>query len=440
MPHSESGATQYLIMPHTPSVTDESSTLALAVETFTRAFATRPAFAGVAPGRVNLIGEHTDYNDGFVLPIAIDRVCACVAAPSAVPASDASPSLLRISSSDALGIVEIDWNKLHQQGPAFIDSLAPPDRWAKYIIGVVELFRRHCETAANVTLPAMNIGVASSVPLGGGLSSSASLEVAVCTMLEQATGVELAPIEKARLCQRAEHEYAGVPCGIMDQYAATFGERGKALLIDCRAETHEAIPMPPTDDNGAVIVVVNSNVRHDLASGEYAKRRDACREAAAAMGFRSLRDINPLKREHLEAMSTLPDVLLAVARHVVFENGRVERFSRLAKEASAGDATWKRTLPELGNLMLRSHLLLRDDYRVSCKELDTLVDIATKIRGVYGARMTGGGFGGCIVALVRPIAVDSLLAALEKEYPERTGKLCTPFVVKAEQGAHAAKI
>lgn len=402
-----------------------------------RVFGAPVRWGAVAPGRVNLIGEHTDYNDGFVLPIAIDRTCACVASPASgaagrvvsVPCAGGGDSLVTRD-------VRIDWELVHEQGPGFVQSLAPDDRWAAYVVGVVECFRRECERrdeSIAAAFPALDIAVASSVPLGGGLSSSASREVAVCTMLEEATGVRLSKIEKVKLCQRAEHEYAGVPCGIMDQYASVFGEADRALLIDCRRGSHVSVPLPPADENGAAIVVVNSNVRHELAAGEYAKRREACHAAAAALGLRSLRDMDLAR--HARELANLSDECYRAAMHVITENQRTGHVVEACERVAAGRTTWKRVLPEIGQRLIESHESLRDRYRVSCPELDALVEIATSVRGVYGARMTGGGFGGCIVALVQPWRIGELLDAIGREYPARTGRVSTPFLVKASEGA-----
>lgn len=450
--------------PTTTTPAIPASAIQTAVNGFQRVFGSRPRFAATAPGRVNLIGEHTDYNDGFVLPIAIDRVCACVAAPASestsIPSASAAAQVGRVcsfsleaahdsapASSDVTSvrpttrIVNVDWAALHAQGPAYLDTLAPSDRWVAYVLGVVELFRRECDTRAVPSppplppLPPLNIAVASAVPLGSGLSSSASLEVAVCTMLEEASGVHLSKIEKARLCQRAEHEYARVPCGIMDQYASVFGEQDRALLLDCRFGTHTPVVLPPPDNTGAAIVVVNSNVRHELAAGEYAKRRQACQDIAGSLGIRSLRDVDLTDDSTVDELMESPEDWYGLAMHVISENQRTRHVAMVCERVAAGRTTWKRALPEIGERMVQSHESLRDGYKVSCAELDALVEIAMSVRGVYGARMTGGGFGGCIIALVRPLHLDDLKQALDAEYPKRTGKTCTMFVVRASEGA-----
>ncbi|MBC7772863.1 MAG: galactokinase [Pyrinomonadaceae bacterium] len=405
-----------------------------AKDAFQRLHGSAPSLAAMAPGRVNLIGEHTDYNDGFVLPIAIDRACVCVAGVS----RDAKVS--RLHSVDREGLVTVDWDAAASNSAEFVASLSGPESWARYVIGVVELVRRQAAAQGATRLHALDIVIASDVPLGSGLSSSAALEMSVAHVMEQHAGLTLSPLVKARLCQQAEHEFAGVPCGIMDQYASAFGKAGHAILLDCRSLTHEYVPMPPADDTGAVIVVANSNVRHDLASGEYAKRREDCARAAGLMGLASLRDVQPLRAGQRDIITMLPPDLERVVHHVVFDSVRAENFARLATEAGGGKATWKRSLPELGKLMLRSHASLRDYYKVSCPELDTLVELASGVRGVYGARMTGGGFGGCIIALVRPVAVEQLIDTLQAEYPKRHQRSCTCFVVRASAGAQAITV
>jgi galactokinase len=268
----------------------------------------------------------------------------------------------------------------------------------------------------------LDVVVASSVPIGGGLSSSASLEVAAAVLLEQAAGVRLPRPELALLCQRAEHEYAGVPCGIMDQFASAMGRAGHALLIDCRSQGVRSVPMPSREQ--AVVLVVNTNVRHELAGGEYAQRRATCARAAAKLGVSSLRDAD-------EALVTARRVVLSdeerrCAGHVISENSRVlDGVSAL----ESGD------LVRVGELMVASHASLKLDYRVSCEELDTIVDSLVTLEGVYGARMTGGGFGGCCVALVQPARLERVCRGVGAEYTRAHGRECTFHVVTPADGA-----
>lgn len=362
--------------------------LARARGEFVRRFGHNPAWAAAAPGRINLIGEHTDYTGGLVLPMAIDRVCVAVGGPAA------DQTLSRFATADLDAQFDTDLRTPVSEA----DRSAMGGQWHSYAVGVAAEFRDWLIQRGG-DFGNLDVVVASSVPVGSGLSSSASLEVAVATMLEAAAGATMDPREKALLCQRAEHRYAGVPCGIMDQFASVLGQRGHAVLIDCRSQETTAVPMPAPSD--AVVVVMNSGVHHALASGEYAKRRAACTEAEAALGL-GLRDatLDLVDRTFRDG-----DPLLSVARHVVTENERVRAASAAL---AAGD------LGRFGRLMIESHQSLRDDYRVSCTELDALVDAACAVPGVYGARMTGGGFGGCAIALCRPEAVAAVIAAAER--------------------------
>jgi galactokinase len=261
-------------------------------------------------------------------------------------------------------------------------------RWARYACGVISLI------APVVDAPPMDIAFASDVPIGAGLSSSAALEVAIATLIESGTGCEMDPLERATLCQRAEHEFAGVPCGIMDQMASVFGKQGHAMLIDCRERTVTQIPLWDEDDTA--LIVIDSGVRHDLADGAYARRRAACEEAAKGLGA-ELRDVTG---DDLQSAAALLGVeVLRCARHVVSENQRVLHASESLRAVDA---------PLFGALMSASHESLRVDMRVSCAELDQIVDAALGVAGVLGARMTGGGFGGCAIALVERGAVGAL--------------------------------
>jgi galactokinase len=374
---------------------------ARAAAAFRAGFGREPIWAARAPGRVNLIGEHTDYNDGFVLPIAIDLECVAVGAPGE------DPSVSRVYSEDAGLLIEFDARRtesLRRGGPL------------RYVAGVFAEFARLGHDRN------LDVAVASSVPIGGGLSSSASLEVAVAVLLEQAAGLQLPRPDLVLLCQRAEHEYAGVPCGIMDQFASAIGREGHALLIDCRSQGVRPVRMPP--ETNAAVLVANTNIRHELAGGQYAQRRATCARAASKLGVGTLRDADqPL----LDARApVLSEEERRCARHVIGENARVLDAVAALEE---GD------LESMGGLMLASHASLRDDYRVSCAELDTLVNALGSLDGVYGARMTGAGFGGCCVAVVAPPSVERVCAAAGAEYSRAHGRACTFHVVRAAQGA-----
>ncbi len=377
-------------------------------EQFQKTYGQPPKWIAAAPGRVNVIGEHTDYNDGFVLPMAIERYTVIAAAPS--------------------GSKQIQLRSTADNHPATIDLAKPmkpfsKGTWANYPAGVVAGF-----IARNMDPGGFNALIHSTVPLGGGLSSSAALEVAMATLLEVITGRTLDPVEKALLCQKAEHEYAGVPCGIMDQFISVMGKPDHLLLLDCRTRKPELVPM---SDPSVALLITNTNVKHELGSGEYAKRRAQCEAAAKVLGVGSLRDASMAALE--SAKGRMDDVVFRRARHVI---GEIERTPRAAAEIRA--SKWLAA----GELMYASHRSLRDDYEVSCSELDVVVDIATGIGqkgGVFGCRMTGGGFGGCTVALVQGNAVDAISKKIGEEYEKRTGIKATMFVSRPAAGATVIK-
>jgi len=367
-----------------------------------------PRWIVAAPGRVNVIGEHTDYNDGFVLPMAIERYAIMAAAPS--------------TAHGAINIFDA-----HFRETATIDISGPVTRglpkWSNYIRGVLAGFQKRGEK-----IPALDVAFMSTVPLGGGLSSSAALEVCTATLMEAATGRGIDPVEKALIAQTAEHEFAGVPCGIMDQFISALGREGHLLLLDCRTRQTELVPM---NDLSVELLVINTNVKHELGSGEYAQRRAQCEAAAKILGVRSLRDASPDQLE--QAKSKLSPVVYARARHVI---GEIERTVHAAE--GIRQSNW----PTVGQLMYASHYSLRDDYAVSCKELDVVVELAEDIGivgGVYGCRMTGGGFGGCCVALVKTGAVDSITREIAKHYRESTGIEASIFSSRPAAGAMIIK-
>ncbi|XP_062859803.1 galactokinase isoform X2 [Trichomycterus rosablanca] len=275
--------------------------------------------------------------------------------------------------------------------------------WANYVKGIVQHYRAQ-------TLPAFKAVVASSVPLGGGLSSSASLEVAVYTFLQQLCPDDGNKVAKALACQQAEHTHAGVPCGIMDQFVSVLGREGHALLIDCRSLEATAVPLT---DPGLVILITNSNVRHSLTGSEYPTRRRQCEEAAAILGKSSLRDATLQDLEG--AKDRLDNVTYHRAHHVIEE---IDRTEKAAKALTSGD------YPKFGKLMVESHNSLRDLYEVSCPELDALVTAAMEVKGVFGSRMTGGGFGGCTVTLLQSDATERTIQHIKDRY-----KGCPTFYI-----------
>ena len=375
-------------------------------EQFTKSFGRPPRWVAAAPGRVNVIGEHTDYNDGFVFPMAIDRYTVIAAAPAAD------------------GSKRVELRSTHGDSPATLDlgqALKPAKKgtWYNYPLGVIAGF-----VARGASPAGFDALIHSTVPLGGGLSSSAALEVSTATLLETMTGKKLDPVEKALLCQKAEHDYAGMPCGIMDQFISVMGKQDHILLLDCRSRQTELIPMT---DAGVELLITNTNVKHELTGGEYAKRRAQCEEAARTLGVASLRDADAERLERVR--SRMDPVVYRRARHVISE---IERTVHAAEGVRASN--W----PTVGQLMYASHASLRDDYEVSCPELDTVVDIALSIGprgGVHGCRMTGGGFGGCTVALVDAGKVAAISERIAAEYEQRTKIKPTLFVSRPAAGA-----
>ncbi len=379
-------------------------------EAFEKVYGRPPQWMAAAPGRVNVIGEHTDYNDGFVLPMAIDRYTIVAAAPSLDRADS-----IQLRSTIGNGAISLDLNK----------SLRPGTKgeWSNYPAGVVAGF-----VARGAKLQGFDALIHSTVPLGGGLSSSAALEVSTATLLEIITGQTLDPVDKALLCQKAEHDYAGMPCGIMDQFISVMGRKDHLLLLDCRTRKPELVPMT---DPSVSLLITNTNVKHELTSGEYAKRRAQCEQAAKSLGVSSLRDATAEMLQR--ARGNMDDVAFRRARHVI---GEIERTVKAAQAVRASD--W----PKLGELMYASHESLRDDYEVSCDELDEVVKIAREIGpkgGVIGCRMTGGGFGGCTVALIQSSQVDAISAKVASEYERRTKIKPSLFVSRPAAGATVIK-
>jgi galactokinase len=340
-----------------------------------------------APGRVNLIGEHTDYNLGYVLPIALEMACYVAAGPNA-------DGELRIFSQDFDAEFVLPISKLAEAAPA--------GAWHDYAIGVAQQL-----AAAGYPVNPTNLLIRSEVPVGSGLSSSASLEVATAIALLGDHRIE--PLALAQLAQRAEREFVGMPCGIMDQYASVFGRQGSAIQIDCRSLKHEYVTLT----ENVRVIAVNSMVKHELGSSAYSQRVAECAEAVAAMkkiddSIESLRDVS--LEFFTRVQEEIPPIPRQRARHVVTDNQRVLDFAAAAK---VGD------LQELGRLFVASHRSMQFDYEISCEEIDFLVDTAIRIAGVYGARMTGGGFGGCTVNLVEPEAVERFERELSGQYRQK---------------------
>lgn len=365
-----------------------------------------PQVAVCAPGRVNLIGEHTDYNQGFVLPMALPLVTVVVGRQT--PGQDVT---IVTATKDADEPRRVDFS-LSTDGSA----LAPGSpSWANYVKGVIHHYKAP-------PVPGFRAVIASSVPLGGGLSSSASLEVAFYTFLQQLKPDDSDKVVKAVSCQQAEHTHAGVPCGIMDQFVSVLGREGHALLIDCRSLEATAVPL---SDPGLVILITNSNVKHSLTGSEYPMRRKQCEEAASILGKPSLRDATMKDLE--DARDKMDDVTYRRARHVIEE---IERTARAAQALKRG------AYKEFGKLMVQSHNSLRDLYEVSCRELDELVSAAMEVDGVFGSRMTGGGFGGCTVTLLQAHAIDRTILHIQERYSGTP----TFYVTTPSEGAQALSL
>lgn len=364
-----------------------------------------PRVAVRAPGRVNLIGEHTDYNDGCVLPIAMSQALYVTASPS--------PD----------GRIAVHSNAFNETVEFPADNPGSPcdPAWANYVRGVAAMLIRQ-----GIPLKPCRLAIHSDVPLGAGVSSSAALEVGSALALLAMAEQRIQAIPLALLARQAEHEYAHSPCGIMDQFICVLGKARHALMLDCRSQTYEQIPLP---FENTTLVIMNTQVKHAIGSSQYPVRQKQCREGLTILQ-RSDPRLIALRDAHmgmlLQHRSRMDEVVFRRCRHVITEIARVP----LAAEAmKAGDAA------TFGRLMFESHQSLKDDYEVSCTELDTLVDIARQVPGVYGARMTGGGFGGCAIALVDSGSEQALRAAVKNKYDTRFEQPAIVYTTTASEGA-----
>lgn len=366
-------------------------------------FGNEATHVAAAPGRVNLIGEHIDYCDGFVLPFAIERTVVIAAATNGT--GEARVATAFDSELATFSVRE--------------DQEIGDPKWSNYLRGVVQGFRKR-----GVEVPGFDAFIISSLPGGAGLSSSAALECAVVTLLENLTGTQISTREKAMLAQKAEHDFAGVPCGIMDQFSSAFGKDGQLILIDCRSTEIEHVPFT---DPSLTILVSNTKVSHELSDGGYAARRKSTEDGLAVIGKPSWRDVTPVDLEH--AAPTMDEITFRRSRHVVGE---------IARTIGAVEALRRNDFPLLGRLMYESHVSLRDDFEVSCPELDQLVATASEIGaagGVIGARMTGGGFGGSTVTLCETAKAEAIAAALVKSYEAAFGFAPEIFASRPAEGA-----
>lgn len=381
-----------------------------ATSQFKDRFGYSPAYIIRAPGRVNLLGEHVDYNDGLVLPAAIDRATHIAFSPST-----ANHSTISAVDFDQQAVFSVDGLSAKTQSDG-----SPLPEWAHYPAGVMWALRE-----AGLAAPAMDAVFLSNVPRGSGLSSSASVEMAFALAWQTLGGWTRSPMERALLGQKAENQYVGVHCGIMDQFASACGEENKALLLDCRSLEYRSLPLPES----VSLVVADTTVRRKLTSGEYNNRRNAC-EATVKLLKASLPGITSLRDVALEDFNRLakglPPELERRSRHVVEEIGRVNQAqSRL----EAGD------IQQFGQLMNRCHASLRDLYEVSIPELDTMVEIAQGLRGCYGARLTGAGFGGCTINLVERDQAGEFVERLANGYESKTGLHPEIYICRASDGA-----
>jgi len=393
-------------------------------------------YACSAPGRVNLIGEHTDYTGGFVLPLAIGFSTVVYGKGHIIKNISSADTRCRVVSTTNCSIVEF------QATPSLNPSTKSDKLWVNYVKGVIIQYMSELHLDERFVL---DIAIAGDVPLGSGLSSSASLEVATAVFLECILNLNNNPyciddsllytreakMERAKKCQKAENVFCKVPCGIMDQFVSSCGSRGKLLLIDCRSLDYKEVSMGGEEEDMPVLVVANSNVKHSLGDSEYPVRVQQCKEATSILSnvnknIQSLRDATMEDIETASSSAGLEGALLQRARHVVSEN---KRTVETANALERGDWT------TVGTLMNASHASMKDDYQVSCPEIDILVELAQGYEGVYGSRLTGGGFGGCTVTLVRKECAKGLIDHLNKEYMAKTGKQCDCFETSPGSGA-----
>lgn len=357
-----------------------------------------------APGRANLIGEHTDYNSGYVFPLAINRDIIMAAAER----DDEKASLYSLDFGEQ---VEFKLTSISY------DSRCP---WSNYFRGVALYFMQK-----GYPLKGMNVAIKGDIPIGAGLSSSAAFEIATAFLLKKINHINIADIELITLCQQAENEFVGVKCGIMDQFTSCLAQKGKAILLDCKDLSYKYIPIP----ENITIAICDTGVKRELANSEYNRRRSECEEAVAALkqalpDISSLRDVSMEELEHNRSL--LNPLLLKRSRHVISENSRVLK---------AVEALSKNDLLHMGQLMYESHRSLKEDYEVSCPELDTLVEIAQECEYTLGARLMGAGFGGCTINLVKPEGADIFKKEVEKHYRKIIGTPPKVYLLSTSHGA-----
>ncbi len=376
-----------------------------AVAAYTRQFGTKPAAAAMAPGRVEIMGNHTDYNGGFVLPAALDKA-------TVVTGSATGGDTITLHAADFRRTAKFSLKDLKRD---------PQNSWASYVLGVVDQLQRQ-----GVQIGGFQAVIHSDVPGGAGLSSSAALEVATAFFLKQLFPYEAGPMQIARLCQQAENEFVGVPCGILDQFSSVFGIDGGLLFLDCLTLEHSAVKMGRDD---IALVICDSNVKHAHAGGDYTTRRAECMAAAAFFGKPLLREVS--WDEFTARESELPENQRKRAEHVLTEDQRV---LSMREAAQRGDTD------TMGRLLAEGQASCRDLFENTTPEIDLLADMAAGLRGCIGAKMTGGGWGGCTINLVYADAVDEFCRTLAADYKERTGTVASVYACRAAQGAHAVSL
>ena len=378
-------------------------------EKFTDTGLTKGAFS--APGRVNLIGEHTDYNEGFVLPMAIDKKIIMLG---------------QLRNDRLIQVFDLSYKA---EDEFSLDNLSPSekDTWTNYLMGVVDEIQK-----AGYSLQGANLIFTSNIPQRAGLSSSAALEVVTALTMAKLNLLEIKPVEMAHLCRRAENNFVGVACGIMDQYVSCLGQKNYALFIDCRSNDYELISFK---NHNYHIIICNSKVQRGLVNSEYNKRKEECKMATEFFTHKLNREIGALRDitidEYEIYQSQLPEIIARRARHVISENYRVQTGVQALKEGN---------FSAFGQLMIESHQSLKNDYQVSCTELDLLVDLALEQEGVLGARMTGAGFGGCTVNLIEKNYIDAFKESIKNEYKKITGINPDIYVTHPAEGAKVLEL
>lgn len=372
-------------------------------------------YLSIAPGRVNLLGEHVDYNGGAVLPVAIDRTVK-------IAARERDDGKIGLSALDLGERIVLDVSGLDQKRDLSGHALPP---WALYPAGVASVFQEH-----GLTVKGIDAVYTSDIPIGAGLSSSAAVEVAFAVLWQEIGGWSLDRLALAKLCQEAENHYVGLNCGLMDQFASANGIEGHVMVFDTKSLESETVPLP----QGVALVIADSGVRHTLASSAYNERRASCDEALSIIksllpGVETLADIHP--DEFRPLAERLPEIPRKRAGFVVSECARVRQAVGLLNQGKAAD---------FGKLMIATHAGLRDDYEVSCAELDCLVDTACSLSGCLGARLTGAGFGGCTVNLVEETNAEAFMVGLREGYRKKMGKEANIFRCKASQGAQVFRL